>query len=242
MCARLGLVTGRGLAGVMRRRYSPWVLWGACTILVVANVINIAADLGGMAEATQMVTGVPSALMVPVYGVVIVGCCLVVVPLDRAGLQVADARAPRLRPHRIRRRVDWRLALQATFIPHIEWSRRSSRCSWRFWAPPSRRTCSSGRPRRKSKKSARWAGPGERRGATREELNACAPTSLTGMFASNVDHVFHHPDDGSHAARPRQDEIATAREAAEALRPLAGAGAYWLFTLGLIGTGCSPSL
>src|SRR4249919_2790772 len=58
MCARLGLVTGLGLAGVIRRRYSRWVLWGACALLVIANVINIAADLGGMAEATMMVTGV----------------------------------------------------------------------------------------------------------------------------------------------------------------------------------------
>jgi Mn2+/Fe2+ NRAMP family transporter len=72
MCARLGLVTGLGLAGVIRRRYSPWVLWSACTLLVVANVVNIAADLGGMAEATMMVTGAPVALMVPVCGVVIV--------------------------------------------------------------------------------------------------------------------------------------------------------------------------
>src|SRR5437762_736736 len=56
MCARLGLVTGLGLAGVIRRRYSRSVLWGACTLLVIANVINIAADLGGMAEATAMVS------------------------------------------------------------------------------------------------------------------------------------------------------------------------------------------
>jgi NRAMP (natural resistance-associated macrophage protein)-like metal ion transporter len=73
MCARLGMITGLGLAGVIRRRYSRWVLWSACLLLVVANVINIAADLGGMAEATQMVTGAPVALSVPVYGVVIVG-------------------------------------------------------------------------------------------------------------------------------------------------------------------------
>src|SRR3979490_2237866 len=72
MCARLGLVTGLGLAGVIRRRYSRWVLWGACALLVIANVINIAADLGGMAEATMMVTGAPVALMVPVFGVMIV--------------------------------------------------------------------------------------------------------------------------------------------------------------------------
>src|SRR5882724_2069362 len=72
MCARLGLVTGLGLAGVIRRRYSPWVLWSACALLVIANVINMAADLGGMAEATKMVTGAPVALMVPLYGAAIV--------------------------------------------------------------------------------------------------------------------------------------------------------------------------
>src|SRR6266404_4918834 len=37
MCARLGLVTGRGLAGVIRSQYSRWVLWGACALLVIAN-------------------------------------------------------------------------------------------------------------------------------------------------------------------------------------------------------------
>src|ERR1700687_1354303 len=71
MCARLGLVTGLGLAGVIRRRYPRWVLWGACLLLVVANVINIAADLGGMAEATTMVTGVPGAVWLPLYAVLV---------------------------------------------------------------------------------------------------------------------------------------------------------------------------
>jgi NRAMP (natural resistance-associated macrophage protein)-like metal ion transporter len=49
MCARLGMVTGRGLAAAVRIHYPRWVLWGACSILVVANIINIGADLGGMA-------------------------------------------------------------------------------------------------------------------------------------------------------------------------------------------------
>src|SRR6202035_4711058 len=38
MCARLGMVTGRGLAAVIRRRYPRWVLWFACSLLIVANV------------------------------------------------------------------------------------------------------------------------------------------------------------------------------------------------------------
>src|SRR5215468_9213217 len=39
MCARLGMVTGRGLAGVIREHYPGWVLWGSCALLVVANVV-----------------------------------------------------------------------------------------------------------------------------------------------------------------------------------------------------------
>src|ERR1700722_17944981 len=67
MCARLGTVTGRGLAAAVRAHYPRWVLWGSCSILVIANVINIGADLGGMAEATQLVTGVPPLIWIPVY-------------------------------------------------------------------------------------------------------------------------------------------------------------------------------
>jgi NRAMP (natural resistance-associated macrophage protein)-like metal ion transporter len=72
MCARLGMVTGRGLAGVLRRTYPRWVLWGACSLLIVANVVNIGADLGGMAEATGMVTGIRAFIWTPIYAVLIV--------------------------------------------------------------------------------------------------------------------------------------------------------------------------
>src|SRR5580765_2564880 len=72
MCARLGMVTGRGLAGVVRRRYSRGVLWTACALLAVANVFNIGADLAGMADATELVSGVDSRLLVPLYAVTIV--------------------------------------------------------------------------------------------------------------------------------------------------------------------------
>ncbi|HTG26585.1 MAG TPA: divalent metal cation transporter [Methylomirabilota bacterium] len=58
MCAWLGMVTRRGLAAAVRIYYPRGVFWGSCSILVVANVINIGADLGGMAEATQLITGI----------------------------------------------------------------------------------------------------------------------------------------------------------------------------------------
>src|SRR6266567_2550280 len=72
MCARLGLVTGQGLAGVLRRRYPKWVLFGACTLLAVANTVNIGADLGGMAEAMEMMTGLASLIWLPVFAALIV--------------------------------------------------------------------------------------------------------------------------------------------------------------------------
>src|SRR6266851_7332641 len=62
---------GRHPADV-RIYYPRWVLWGACSILVVANVINICADLGGMAEATQLITGIRSLIWIPFYAFFII--------------------------------------------------------------------------------------------------------------------------------------------------------------------------
>src|SRR5712692_9518089 len=115
MCARLGMVTGLGLAGVIRRRYSRSVLWSACALLVIANVINIAADLGGMAEATMMVTGAPAALMVPVFGAVIV--LLLMWSSYRTIARVFKWLPLVLVAYVLTAfvaRVDWQLALQAT--------------------------------------------------------------------------------------------------------------------------------
>lgn len=58
MCARLGMVTGSGLASAIRTHYPRWLLWFACALVIIANIFNIGADLGGMADAMQMVTGI----------------------------------------------------------------------------------------------------------------------------------------------------------------------------------------
>ena len=57
MCARLGTVKGKGLAAIVREYYPAGVLWGTCGLLLLANLVNASADLAGMAEATQLVTG-----------------------------------------------------------------------------------------------------------------------------------------------------------------------------------------
>jgi NRAMP (natural resistance-associated macrophage protein)-like metal ion transporter len=130
MCARLGLVTGRGLAGVVRRHYPRWVLWGACALLIVANVFNIGADLGGMAEATEMMTGIKSHFWTPLYAITIISLLFFSSYRHIARifkwltliLFAYIAAAFLARP-------DWGSVLSATFVPRVEWSRVS--CNFR---------------------------------------------------------------------------------------------------------------
>src|SRR5262245_43345523 len=70
-CARIGLVTGRGLSAAIRGHYPRPFLFGACLLLLVANVFNIAADLSGMADVTRMLTGIPPLVSVPALGLVV---------------------------------------------------------------------------------------------------------------------------------------------------------------------------
>jgi NRAMP (natural resistance-associated macrophage protein)-like metal ion transporter len=62
--ARIGRVTGHGIAGNIRGHYSPWLLRAVVGLLLVANVINIGADLGAMGDALQLLIGGPAALYV----------------------------------------------------------------------------------------------------------------------------------------------------------------------------------
>src|SRR5205823_11842242 len=84
---------------------------------------------------------------------------------------------------------------------------------------------------------ARGRNRAQRRGATPKELRACRTDFVTGMVASNAIMYFIIMTTAATLHAHGETRIATAQQAAEALRPLAGAGAYWLFTLGLIGTG-----
>lgn len=239
MCARLGLVTGLGLAGVIRRRYPRWVLLGACTLLVIANVINIAADLGGMAEATKMVTGLPIALSVPLYGGTLVW--LLMFSSFRTIARVFKWLTLVLLAYVLTAfvaRVDWRLALRAAIFPHIEWSRSffsvlvailgTTISPYLFFWQAAQEV---------EVERAMGRNLARRQGATRDELNAARTDVVAGMFASNAIMYFIIVTTAATLHEHGEVNIATAREAAEALRPLAGAGAYWLFTLGLIGTG-----
>src|SRR2546423_8230 len=57
MCGRIGMVTGLGLSGVVRRHYSKKILFVSVFLLFFANTINIGADLGAMASSGQLLVG-----------------------------------------------------------------------------------------------------------------------------------------------------------------------------------------
>lgn len=240
MCARLGLVTGRGLAGVVRVHYPRWILWFACALLIIANVFNIGADLAGMAEATEMMTGIKSYFWTPVYTLLIISLLLFSTYRQFARIfkwltlvlfaYVATAffSGP-----------DWTQVLHATFVPHIEWSSEflatfvgilgTTISPYLFFWQASQEVEEERALGRSTVK--------QREGATRKELRIARTDVFTGMFFSNLVMYFIILTTAATLHTHGHTNIETAREAAEALRPLAGNAAYLLFTLGLIGTG-----
>ena len=240
MCARLGMVTGEGLAGVIRLRYSRWVLWSACALLVTANTVNIGADLGGMAEVTEMVTGIGSLYWTPVYAIAI-GSFLIwssyytiarVFKWMTLVLFSYVLAAFMAKP-------DWAAVLDATFIPHFEWSGA-------YWATLVGIFGTTISPYlffwQASQEVEEEVKKGDltveaRKGATNADLRKSRTDVVTGMFFSNLIMYFIILTTAATLHAHGKTRILTARDAAEVLRPIAGDGAYWLFSLGLIGAG-----
>jgi len=240
MCARLGMVTGRGLAGVIRRRYSPWVLWPACGLLIVANVFNIGADLGGMADAMQMVTGVRSYVWTPMFAGLIIATLFWT--SYRSMVRVFKWLTLVLFAYVITAflvKPDWGQVIHATFIPHVEWTRSfmsvlvgilgTTISPYLFFWQAAQEV---EEDRARGKKTV-----AQRKGSTDNELVAARNDIMTGMLFSNLVMYFIILTTAATLNAHGMKNIETARQAAEALQPLAGKGAYWLFTLGLIGTG-----
>ena len=209
MCARLGMVTGEGLAGVIRRRYPRWVLWSACALLVVANTVNIGADLGGMAKVTEMVTGIKSMYWTPVYAVII-GSFLIwssyytiarifkwmTLVLFSYVLTAFFAKP------------DWAAVLRSTFIPHVEWSGTywatlvgifgTTISPYLFFWQASQEV---EEERDQGKLTVRGA-----EGRHRLRIAKLEKRRRYRHVLLESDHVLHHPDDCGDVACPRQDD------------------------------------
>ena len=238
MCARLGMVTGRGLAGVIRVRYPRWVLWGACLLLVVANLFNIGADLAGMAEVTGMVT-VSSVLWAPFYTGIIIALLFWTSYRTIARIfkwltlvlfaYVATAFLVK---------IDWPATLRATFLPHITLTRDfmtvlvgilgTTISPYLFFWQASQEV---------EVERAQGRSLKQRKGATDVELVNSRNDVVIGMLYSNLIMYFIILTTAATLHVHGDTNVTSAKQAAEALRPLAGNAAYWLFSIGVIGTG-----
>jgi NRAMP (natural resistance-associated macrophage protein)-like metal ion transporter len=240
ICARIGLVSGRGLAGAVRRHYPRWFLYGACLLLLVANVFNIGADLAGMADAAEMLTGLPSLGWVLAFGVAIVASTvwttyaafakyLKGLTLVLFSYVIAAFLA----------RPDWKRALLATVTATVSFDAgfvatlvglfgTTISPYLFFWQASQEVEEERARGRRTL---------AQRKGVTRRELRDARLDVTTGMLLSNVVMYFIILATAATLHRAGVTDIQSSRQAAEALRPLAGGAASLLFTLGLVGTG-----
>jgi NRAMP (natural resistance-associated macrophage protein)-like metal ion transporter len=240
ICARIGLVTGRGLAAAIRGHYPRPFIYIACLLLLVANVFNIAADLSGMAGVTHMLTGVPTIVSVPVFGLVILLATIYTTYATFArSLKWLTAILFAYVATAFMARPDWRQVVVATFVPRLGWDSLymttvvavlgTTISPYLFFWQASHEV--------QAEKAIGRRTLAQRRGATPHELADARLDVATGMFFSNVVMFFIILATGATLHVSGQTQVETARQAAEALRPLAGDGAYLLFALGLIGTG-----
>lgn len=240
MCARLGMVTGCGLASVIRTRYPRPVLWLACSLVIVANIFNIGADLGGMADAMQMMSGIRAYYWTPMFAALIIALLMWTSYTTMA--RVFKWLTLVLFAYVITAFLahpKWAAVLQATLIPHVEWTKDylavlvgilGTTISPYLFFWQAAQEVEEDRERGKTTVA-------QRRGSTNLELRIAKKDVITGMFLSNVVMYFLILTTGATLHAHGVTQIETAKQAAEALLPLAGKGAYLLFTLGLVGTG-----
>lgn len=240
MCARLGMVSGRGLAGNIRMRFPKWVMWTSCVLLLVANIFNIGADLAGMSDSLELVTGVPSLLWTPFIAIGLVA--LVIITSYRTVASVFKWLTLVLFAYVITAFLthpDWREVFHATLVPELKFTREycavlvgifgTTISPYLFFWQASQEV--------EEERAMGRRTLGQRRGATSEEIARSRRDVATGMFFSNLVMYFIILTTATTLHKHGIRNIETARQAAEALRPLAGEGAYVLFAIGIIGTG-----
>jgi NRAMP (natural resistance-associated macrophage protein)-like metal ion transporter len=122
-CARIGAVTGKGLAAVVRERYHKVILFLVVALVVVANVINIGADIGALAESTHLLLPLHIVILAPAYAALIL--VLQVYVSYRTYARVLKWLALALVAYLVTALIvaePWQVLLRATFVPHIEFS------------------------------------------------------------------------------------------------------------------------
>ncbi len=240
MCARIGMVTGKGLAGALKHRFPGWLLGTVVVALLAANTINIAADLAGMADAAEMLTGINSHYFVLVFALLISWATIRLRYQQIAGVLkwlVLVLFAYPITAFVVG--VDWSRVVHDTFIPSIP----HSRAAWSTLVAILGTTISpylffwQASEEVEEEKAIGRATLAERRGATPDELQMRRVDVGVGAFFSNMVMFFIILTTALTLHRHGITQIETSRQAAEALRPLAGRFAATLFTVGIVGVG-----
>lgn len=240
MCARIGVVAKEGLASALRAHYPRWLLWLACALLIVANILNIAADLGGMAAAARLLTGVPRVVFVPLFAALIL--VLLIFASYDAMTRVLKWLALALFAYIVSGLLahpSWIGVLRGTLIPHVRWDRDylltvvailgTTISPYLFFWQAAQTA------EQEHQIAVRF--PRRRRRALTRELKDASVDTYAGMLVSQVIMYFIILTAGATLHTAGMTDVQTADQAAMALRPVAGPLAYWLFALGIIGTG-----
>ena len=240
MCARISMVNGEGLAAIMRKRLPIWLAYALACLVIAANTFNLGADIGGMADAAHLVVPVPADALVFLFGI---------------GMIAAQAYLPYAR---IVQYFKWlTLALFAyvitAFIVHPPWGE----VLLRFAVPQVRFDSvwlstmvgvlgttitpylfywQSSLMVEEDKEAGKTT-IAERRGTNARQVRTMHADVNAGMIYSNLVAFFIIVTTASTLGAHGRHDIATAQQAAEALRPLAGRFAELLFALGMVGTG-----
>jgi NRAMP (natural resistance-associated macrophage protein)-like metal ion transporter len=240
ICAKIGMVTGEGLARVLRRHYSKALLYPVVAALVIANTINAGTDIGAIAAAVNLLVPIPAAAM-------IVPIALTILALQVWGSYRLIARTFKWLSlalfayigAALYARPDLGEVLRGTFIPTLSVDARfmtnlvailgTTISPYLFFWQASNEVEEEISMGRRTLRA--------RRGATDTELRYAGVDVTTGMFFSNVVMYFIILATAATLFKAGQTDIQSAAEAAQALRPLAGDAAYVLLAVGLIGAG-----
>lgn len=240
MCARIGKVTGQGLAGNLKQRFPKWLLFTFATALLVANTINIGADLAGMADAAAMLSGLNSHWFVVAFALLIswatvklryqqiasvlkwLVLVLFAYPITAfiAGANWAQVLRDTLVPSMPNNSDEWAMLvaiLGTTISPYLFFWQASEEVE--------------------EEKSSGQNTLAQRKGATTQELDLRNIDVGVGAFFSNTVMFFIILTTAITLHAHGITRIETSRQAAEALKPFAGKFAATLFTLGIVGVG-----
>ena len=238
--ARIGCVTGFGIAQNLRRHYSPWLLRAVVLLLLIANVINLGADLGAMGAALGLLIGGPEHLYTVLFGVV----CIVLETfisyaryaalLKWTTLSLFAYVAVVFAVH-----VPWGAALYGAFVPHFVFDAPHAMAMVAvlgttispylfFWQAGQEVEEQHRRHVKALCITPRNAGP---------ELSRIRTDTIVGMGFSNLIALFIIIATAATLNANGVTDIRTSAQAAEALRPIAGQFTFALFAAGIIGTG-----